>query len=43
MRGVPVKYRGEVIGEVRSLRAVGGDTDELCTQAGIDAVANRLR
>jgi uncharacterized protein GlcG (DUF336 family) len=41
--GVPIKYRGEVIGAVASSGAVGGDKDELCSQAGIDAVADQLR
>ena len=41
--GVPVKYRGEVIGAVASSGAVGGDKDELCSQAGINAVADELR
>ncbi len=41
--GVPIKYRGEVIGAVGSSGAVGGDKDELCSQAGIDAVADQLR
>ena len=41
--GVPIKYRGEVIGAVASSGAVGGDKDELCSQAGIDAVAAELK
>ena len=41
--GVPIKYRGEVIGGVGSSGAVGGDKDELCSQAGIDAVADQLQ
>jgi len=41
--GVPVKYHGETIGAVASSGAVGGDKDELCSQAGIDAVADQLR
>jgi uncharacterized protein GlcG (DUF336 family) len=41
--GVPIKYRGEVIGAVASSGAVGGDKDELCAQAGIDAVAAELK
>ena len=41
--GVPIKYRGEVIGAVASSGAVGGDKDELCSQAGIDAVADQLK
>lgn len=41
--GVPIKYRGETIGAVASSGAVGGDKDELCSQAGIDAVADQLR
>jgi uncharacterized protein GlcG (DUF336 family) len=41
--GVPVKYHGEVIGAVASSGAVGGDKDELCSQAGIDAVADQLK
>jgi uncharacterized protein GlcG (DUF336 family) len=41
--GVPIKYRGEIIGAVASSGAVGGDKDELCSQAGIDAVADQLK
>ena len=41
--GVPIKYRGEVIGAVASSGAVGGANDELCSQAGIDAVADQLK
>ena len=41
--GVPIKYHGEVIGAVASSGAVGGDKDERCSQAGIDAVADQLR
>ena len=41
--GVPIKYRGEVIGGVGSSGAVGGDKDELCSLAGIDAVADQLK
>jgi uncharacterized protein GlcG (DUF336 family) len=41
--GVPIKYRGEVIGAVASSGAVGGDKDELCSQAGIGAVAAELK
>jgi len=41
--GVPIKYHGEVIGAVASSGAVGGDNDERCSQAGIDAVADQLR
>jgi len=41
--GVPIKYRGEVIGAVASSGAVGGDNDEKCSQAGIDAVADQLK
>jgi uncharacterized protein GlcG (DUF336 family) len=41
--GVPIKYRGDVIGAVASSGAVGGDKDEICSQAGIDAVADQLK
>src|SRR3569833_2896931 len=41
--GVPVKYRGEVIGAVASSGAVGADNDEKCSNAGIAAVADELR
>jgi uncharacterized protein GlcG (DUF336 family) len=41
--GVPIKYHGEIIGAVASSGAVGGDKDELCSQAGIDAVADQLK
>ncbi len=41
--GVPIKFRGEVIGGIGSSGAVGGDKDELCSQAGIDAAAAELK
>lgn len=41
--GVPIRYRGETIGAVASSGAVGADKDELCSQAGIDAVAADLK
>ncbi len=41
--GVPIKYRGEVIGAVGSSGAVGADKDEQCVQAGIDAAAAELK
>jgi uncharacterized protein GlcG (DUF336 family) len=41
--GVPIKYRGEVIGAVASSGAVGADNDEKCSNAGIEAVAADLR
>jgi len=41
--GVPIKYRGETIGGIGSSGAVGGDKDEICSQAGIDAVADQLK
>jgi uncharacterized protein GlcG (DUF336 family) len=41
--GVPIKYRDEVIGAVASSGAVGGDNDQRCSQAGIDAVADQLK
>jgi uncharacterized protein GlcG (DUF336 family) len=41
--GVPIRYHGEVIGAVASSGAVGGDKDEACSQAGIDAVAADLK
>ena len=41
--GVPIKYRGEVIGAVASSGAVGADKDEACSNAGIAAVADELR
>jgi uncharacterized protein GlcG (DUF336 family) len=41
--GVPIKYHGEVIGAVGSSGAVGGDKDEVCSKAGIDAVAGELK
>jgi uncharacterized protein GlcG (DUF336 family) len=41
--GVPIKYRGEVIGAVASSGAVGGDKDELCANAGLDAVSDQLK
>jgi uncharacterized protein GlcG (DUF336 family) len=41
--GVPIKFRGEVIGGIGSSGAVGGDKDELCSQAGIDAAASELK
>jgi uncharacterized protein GlcG (DUF336 family) len=41
--GVPIKYHGEVIGAVASSGAVGADKDEVCSNAGIAAVADQLR
>jgi uncharacterized protein GlcG (DUF336 family) len=41
--GVPIKYHDEVIGAVASSGAVGGDNDQRCSQAGIDAVADKLK
>lgn len=41
--GVPIKYHGETIGAVASSGAVGADKDEICSQAGIDAVADDLK
>lgn len=41
--GVPIKYHGEVIGAVASSGAVGAANDEICSQAGIDAVADALK
>ncbi|MBN9587647.1 MAG: hypothetical protein BGN85_13965 [Alphaproteobacteria bacterium 64-11] len=41
--GVPIKYHGETIGAVASSGAVGADKDEICSQAGIDAVAAELK
>lgn len=41
--GVPIKYRDEVIGAVGSSGAVGGDKDEICSNAGIAAVADALK
>ncbi|HWY63137.1 MAG TPA: heme-binding protein [Rhizomicrobium sp.] len=41
--GVPVKYHGEVIGAVGSSGAVGGDKDEICSNAGIAKVAEDLK
>jgi uncharacterized protein GlcG (DUF336 family) len=41
--GVPIKYHGEVIGAVASSGAVGADKDEVCSNAGIAAVADDLR
>jgi uncharacterized protein GlcG (DUF336 family) len=41
--GVPIRYHDEVIGGVGSSGAVGGDKDEVCAKAGIDAVADQLK
>jgi uncharacterized protein GlcG (DUF336 family) len=41
--GVPIKYRNEAIGGVGVSGAVGGDKDEICANAGIAAVADRLK
>jgi len=41
--GVPIHYHGEVIGAVGSSGAVGGANDEICSKAGIAAVADLLR
>jgi len=41
--GVPVKSGDEVIGAVGVGGAPGGDKDEICANAGIQKVADRLR
>jgi uncharacterized protein GlcG (DUF336 family) len=41
--GVPIKYHNEVIGAVASSGAVGASNDEICSNAGIAAVADKLR
>ncbi|WP_419814568.1 GlcG/HbpS family heme-binding protein [Glacieibacterium sp.] len=41
--GVPISYHDEVIGAVGSSGAVGGDKDEICSNAGIAAVADKLK
>jgi uncharacterized protein GlcG (DUF336 family) len=41
--GVPIKYHDEVIGAVGSSGAVGGDKDEICSNAGIAKVADELK
>jgi uncharacterized protein GlcG (DUF336 family) len=41
--GVPIKIGDEVIGAVGSSGAVGGDKDEICSNAGIAAVADKLK
>ena len=41
--GVPIRYHGEVIGAVASSGAVGAANDEACSNAGIAAVADKLR
>ena len=41
--GVPIKYHDEVIGAVGSSGAVGGDQDEVCSNAGIAAIADDLK
>ena len=38
-----LKAGGEIIGAVSVSGAPGGDKDEVCTQAGIDKVASRLK
>ena len=41
--GVPIKYRGQTIGGIGSAGAGGGHNDEICSQAGVDAVADQLK
>jgi len=41
--GLPIKAGGEVIGGIGVGGAPGGDKDEACAQAGLDAIAARLK
>jgi uncharacterized protein GlcG (DUF336 family) len=40
--GLPVMHKGKVIGAVSVSGAPGGDKDEACAKAGLDAIAGRL-
>ncbi len=40
---LPLKVGGEIIGAISVSGAPGGDKDEVCTQAGIDKIAARLK
>ncbi len=41
--GFPIKVGGEIIGAMSVSGAPGGDKDEVCTQAGLDKIASRLK
>jgi uncharacterized protein GlcG (DUF336 family) len=40
---LPIKVGGEIIGAISVSGAPGGDKDEVCTQAGLDKIASRLK
>ena len=40
---LPIKVGGEIIGALSVSGAPGGDKDEVCTQAGLDKIASRLK
>ncbi len=40
---LPIKVGGEIIGAMSVSGAPGGDKDEVCTQAGLDKIASRLK
>jgi len=40
--GLPIRFNGGLIGAVGVSGAPGGDKDEACAQAGIDAIQERL-
>ncbi|OGP80339.1 MAG: hypothetical protein A2V86_06095 [Deltaproteobacteria bacterium RBG_16_49_23] len=41
--GIPIRAGQEVIGAIGVGGAPGGDRDDICAQAGIDRIANRLK
>jgi uncharacterized protein GlcG (DUF336 family) len=41
--GIPIRAGQEVIGAIGVGGAPGGDKDDICAQAGIDRIANRLK
>lgn len=40
--GVPIKVGNETIGAIAAAGAPGGDKDEVCAQAGLDKIKDRL-
>ncbi len=40
---LPIKVGGQIIGALSVSGAPGGDKDEVCTQAGLDKIASRLK
>jgi uncharacterized protein GlcG (DUF336 family) len=41
--GLPIKVNGKVVGAVSASGAPGGEKDAACVQAGLAAIAGKLR